>query len=77
MKRVEHGVPLEMLDLRICFLQSLAESRLLSEVVVDILGPETLEARRRMRYVWDSVGRGLFIVDKKFGEDGDDKEEED
>ncbi|KAH9070782.1 hypothetical protein EDB83DRAFT_363514 [Lactarius deliciosus] len=39
MKRVEQGVPLEILDLRTCLATSRAV-KLLSEIVVDVLGPE-------------------------------------
>jgi hypothetical protein len=42
MKRVEQGVPLEVLDLRSCTATGLA-IRLLSEIVVDVWGPENLE----------------------------------
>ena len=66
MKRVEQGVPLEMLDLRMCFLRSFAEFWLLSEVVVDVLGLETSEAKISM---WDAVGRGLFVTDENPEED--------
>jgi hypothetical protein len=45
MKRVEQGVPLEVLDLRSCTATSLA-IRLLSEIVVDVRGPEDLETTR-------------------------------
>ena len=45
MKRVEQGVPLEVLDLRSCNATNLA-IRLLSEIVVDVWGPENLESIR-------------------------------
>jgi hypothetical protein len=45
MKRVEQGVPLEVLDLRSCTATSLA-IWLLSEIVVDVRGPENLESIR-------------------------------
>jgi hypothetical protein len=41
MKRVEQGVPLEMLDLRMGYADRPADFRLLSEIVIDVLGPET------------------------------------
>ncbi|KAH9174521.1 hypothetical protein EDB89DRAFT_1951351 [Lactarius sanguifluus] len=62
MKRVEEGVPLETLDLRKC----LATSRvieLLSEIVVDVLGPEeTFETGSQIRS--ESVARGLYLEDE-------------
>ncbi|KAH9174519.1 hypothetical protein EDB89DRAFT_548512 [Lactarius sanguifluus] len=61
MKRVEQGVPLETLDLRKC----LATSRvieLLSEIVVDVLGPEeTFETGSQIRS--ESVARGIYLDD--------------
>ena len=45
MKRVEQGVPLEVLDLRSCPATRLA-IRLLSEIVVDVWGPEKLKSIR-------------------------------
>ena len=45
MKRVEQGVPLEVLDLRSCTATGPA-IRLLSEIVVDVRGPENLESVR-------------------------------
>jgi hypothetical protein len=45
MRRVEQGVPLETLDLNTCIVTSRATSRvveLLSEIVVDVLGPEII-----------------------------------
>ncbi|KAH8979253.1 hypothetical protein EDB92DRAFT_2118864 [Lactarius akahatsu] len=39
MRRVEQGVPLEVLDLRMCFLRFPAAVPLLSEIVVEVLGP--------------------------------------
>ncbi len=62
-KRVEQGIPLETLDLRTCFATSRA-IELLSEVVVDVLGPEkTLEKRAQTGSMWNSVARGLFVED--------------
>ena len=50
MKRGEQGVPLETLDLRRCVADERhAEIRLLSEIVVHVLGPETPEKGGRMR----------------------------
>ena len=67
MKRVEQGVPLEMLDLRMCdsppdvHLEDWLRS--LNEIVVDVLGPEeNLEARERMQAMWETVARGPFRV---------------
>jgi len=64
MKRVEQGVPLEMLDLRLCEEDSdnAAAVQLFSEFVVDVLGPEeTFEARKQVRAMWDSLARGPLI----------------
>src|SRR5882762_5893344 len=69
MKRVEQGVPLEMLDLRTCLASSHAV-QLLREIVVDVWGPsEYYETRAQTLSVWDSDGCGLFVRD-------DDEEEE-
>ena len=55
--------PLETLDLSKC----LASSRtveLLSEIVVEVLGPEeALERKAQMTSMWDSTARGLFVTD--------------
>ncbi|KAF8268678.1 hypothetical protein EI94DRAFT_1714278 [Lactarius quietus] len=60
-KRVEQGVPLEMLDLRLC--QNYGGAvRLFSEIVVDVLGPEEAsEAREQMESLWNPLARGPFI----------------
>jgi len=68
MKRVEQGIPLEMLDLRSCVQYSPAEVPLLSEIVVDVLGPsETIEERTQIRDMWDPVVRGLFFEGNNSG----------
>jgi hypothetical protein len=70
MKRMEQGVPLEVLDLRSCTATGLA-IRLLSEIVVDVWGPEKLENIRTdgpMDLTWD--GAYSFVSDE-------DSEEED
>jgi hypothetical protein len=70
MKRVEQGVPLEMLDLRMCRCQldNPAAFQLLSEIVVDVLCPEeNPEARERMKSMWDPLTP--FIGDEKYGEE--------
>jgi hypothetical protein len=57
-KRVEQGVPLEMLDLRTCCPDSSypAAVRMLSEIVVDVLGPEeTVDARSQIISIWDGL----------------------
>jgi hypothetical protein len=67
MKRVEQGVPLEMLDLRTCYPGSdyPAIVRLLSEIVVDVLGPEEKrDANAKIKYMWDRSSwplRGPFV----------------
>jgi len=84
MKRVEQGVPLEVLDLRTCLATSRAVE-LLSEIVVDVLGPEgSLETGAQTFSMWDSGARGLFVYDDDSGiedydeddSDTDDDEEE-
>jgi hypothetical protein len=72
MKRVEQGVPLEMLDLRMCRcyreLDDLAAVQSFREIVVDVLGPEEKpEARERMKSMWDPLTP--FIGDEKYGEE--------
>ncbi|KAH9170565.1 hypothetical protein EDB89DRAFT_2230574 [Lactarius sanguifluus] len=67
MRRVELGVPLETLDLRKCLATSRAVE-LLSEIVVDVLGPkETLKTKAQMlsmagsRGILDESGNGPRI----------------
>ncbi|KAH9174524.1 hypothetical protein EDB89DRAFT_548562 [Lactarius sanguifluus] len=61
MKRVEQGVPLETLDLRKCRVTSRA-IELLSEIVVDVLGPEeTFETGSQL--LSESVARGTYLDD--------------
>jgi hypothetical protein len=65
-KRVEQGVPLEMLDLRTCTLDPANPGavQLLSEIVVDVLSPEeTLDARARIRSMWGGLDDGPFAKD--------------
>ena len=64
MKRVEQGVPLEMLDLRTCRPDPgyPAAVRLLGEIVVDVLGPEeTLDARAQIISMWEYTAPGSFV----------------
>ena len=71
MMRVEQGVPLELLDLRTCHPdpENPGAVRLLSEIVVNVLGPEeTLDARAQIRSMWDHLGRGPFVEDDNSGE---------
>ena len=70
MKRVEQGVPLELLDLRMCFYErdDTAEVQLLREIVVDVLGiEEAPEAREQMRSMWNPLTP--FAGDKNSGEE--------
>ena len=63
MKRVEQGVPLEILDLRTCtpFMEYPAV-QLLSEIVVNVLGPEeTIDARAQIVSMWDRLAHGPFV----------------
>ncbi|KAH9030010.1 hypothetical protein EDB84DRAFT_220671 [Lactarius hengduanensis] len=63
MKRVEQGVPLETLDLHTCLATSRA-IELLSEIVVDVLGPENWKTvEERARTSSSVVARGLFVED--------------
>ena len=60
-KCVEEGVPLERLDLRMCVMPSPEEVRLLSEIVVDVLGPDsTAETKERMISRWKIVVYATF-----------------
>ena len=65
MKRVEQGVPVEMLDLRMCTPHpgGCTENwlRSLSEIVVDVLVSENIEAREQMMSNWETVARGPFV----------------
>ena len=78
MKRVEQGVPLEMLNLRNCIATS-RTAELLSEIVVDVLGPdERYEESARILSKWDSSARGHFAEDYNSGlEDADDDDDYD
>ncbi|KAF8262926.1 hypothetical protein EI94DRAFT_1742155 [Lactarius quietus] len=61
MMRVEQGVPLELLDLRMCVPRSPVQVRLLSEIVVNVLDPEeTSDAVGQMISMWKTVARGPF-----------------
>ena len=63
MKRVEQGVPLEMLDMRACHLDldCPAAVRLLSEIV-DVLGPEeTVNARPQIISTRDGLTCRPFV----------------
>jgi hypothetical protein len=61
MKRVEQGVPLELLDPRMCAPRGSVARQLPSEIGVNILGPEnTLEAGEQMISTWRTVARGPF-----------------
>ena len=66
MKRVEQGVPVEMLDLSLCFSSNTKPwLQSLTELVVDVLGPEeSREELEQMKSMWETVARGPFgIVD--------------
>ncbi|KAH9080334.1 hypothetical protein EDB83DRAFT_2670635 [Lactarius deliciosus] len=61
MRRVEQGVPLEVLDLRMCILRFPTAVQLLSEIVVDVLGPSdeiTLEWEQNLN-MWSPIIRSL------------------
>ena len=55
MKRVEEGVPIETLDLRTC-LSGSRSIELLSEIVVDVLGPEEIYDED-----WEDMGRSDVV----------------
>ena len=82
MKRVEQGVPLEVLDLRMCFREYKwdAQLRELGEIVADVLGPESYEASNHMRSLWKPVPLGIFLDDNDRADTesytGSDNEEE-
>ncbi|KAI9453541.1 hypothetical protein BJY52DRAFT_834312 [Lactarius psammicola] len=76
-KRVEQGVPLETLDLRTCSATSRAV-QLLSEIVVDVRGPdETPEAGAQRFSSWDPGARGLFVPDDDSGVEDYDEDDDD
>ena len=65
MKRVKQGVPMEMLDLSMCSMSWCCDSSFqsLTEVVVDILGPEkSFMELDRMESMWATVARGSFDI---------------
>jgi hypothetical protein len=69
--RLEQGVPLDLLDLRMHtpFQWDPAVVEILSKLAVNVLGPEkTSEERERIRSIWKTVGSSLFIRDVDFGE---------
>ena len=72
MKRVEQGVPLEVLDLRTCYATSVAVQAL-GEIVADVWCPaelETIEREESKDPTWDSDGaRGPFVSDDDSGEE--------
>jgi hypothetical protein len=70
MKRVEQGVPLEVLDLRTCYATSVAV-QLLGEIVVDVWCPaelETIETEGPMDLTLDGTS-GSFVSDDDSGEE--------
>ncbi|KAF8265103.1 hypothetical protein EI94DRAFT_1736595 [Lactarius quietus] len=75
MKCVEQGVPVKMLDLRMCTQDqdSRAEEdwlRSLTDIVANVLGPEkTPEEREQMAFMWETVGRGPFVTDGEVSEE--------
>jgi hypothetical protein len=79
MKRVEQGVPLETLDLHSCLATSRAVD-LLSEIVVDVLGPvPALQLRAKFISEWNDEGRGVFVRDNSSdsGMEDDDDDDDD
>jgi hypothetical protein len=79
MKRVEQGVPLEALDLQSCIATNRAVE-LLSEIVVDVLGPvPALQLRAKFISEWNDEGRGVFVRDNSSdsGMEDDDDDDDD
>jgi hypothetical protein len=80
MNRVEQGVPVKTLDLRLCeSYGGRAEDwlRLFSQIVVDVLVPEkTGEAMEQMKSMWKAVARGPFVSNVDFGSDDEDEDDE-
>ncbi len=78
MKRVEQGVPLETLDLRMCLATSRAV-QLLGEVVVDVWSPVKTLATEAQRFsMWNSGARGFFTCNSNSGvEDNSDTDDDD
>ena len=82
MKRVEQGVPVEMLDLSTCcpdFANDyLAAVRLLGEIVVDVLGPdETIHPVRQVMSIAERVHSDSFVghsSGEEFDTDNDDSD---
>jgi hypothetical protein len=81
-KRVEQGVPLEILDLSTYRQRpdDSAEIRSLSEIVVDVLGPSfmggpeedldaTAQKTHRMMTLWGDLARGPFAEDENIDEE--------
>jgi hypothetical protein len=74
MARVEQGVPLGTLDLRSCLATGRAV-KLLGEIVTEVVSPEgPFEERAQKHSRWDSVARGLFVVDDSSGEDDEEED---
>jgi hypothetical protein len=75
MNRVEQGVPVKTLDLRMCESYGGCAEDLLrpfSEIVVDVLVPEkSREAREQMKSMWRTVARGPFVSSDDGDEDGE------
>ena len=71
MKRVEQGVPLDVLDLRTCYdsILSFKVVRPLSEIVANVLGPEPYNTANQMRLMWMALARHPFIEDDIYGEE--------
>ena len=80
MKRVEKGVPLDMLDLRTCQYDgdSFAAVQSFSEVVVNVLAPDP-EARKGITSMWDALARDPFTegdISRDTGSDDGEGDEE-
>ena len=78
-KRVEQGVPLEVLDLRMCCQcrNYKGQLRRLNErFVVNVLCPESYEARKHMRSLWKPVPLGVFLDDDREDDESDSDSED-
>ena len=74
-KRVEQGVPVERLDLCMCYdYDGRAEGRVqsLNEVVVNVLVPDDcFEARQPVKSMWRTIARAPFVDNEDDRPDSD------
>ena len=74
-KRIEQGIPVQWLDLRMChdhFGHAADWVRSLYEVVVHVLAPDDhFEAREPVKSMWKTIARGPFVDDEDDYPDSD------